>query len=849
MAIRPLGGGIGLVALATLGLSFAPSADAATFTVNALGDASDLQASQANDGICDSDLLPEEQCTLRAALQEAEGNDNPAESDAVAFNLPSNSTIQLSAQLPGITEPIVINGCSESPNSAGPCVGIRGLNESTDAFTVGGPDAAIRGLAITHSNRAVFYTDEGTGLDAQNNWFGRSINGVPERNLRGLRILGDSATIGGTAGASGTTPADRNTFSYNFHAISLLGADDTRIVGNYIVASNDGMTDLGECCFGSILVASAEDDPALGTVIGGPDPGTPTVCDGPCNVIGQGFFSSIDLIGEGPQSAGESLIRGNFIGVKADGSGLFNRGGEIRTVAARDVTIGGPDPADRNYIAVGISADEGAPNLTIEQNYVGFAPQGAGPLIEAGPAVRIRSVATDPARFASNRVAGGISVKGVGAEIDGNVVGIGPGGDPAPGPVEAGIEASDLFFSEIEDNIIGNAVPGPNDEKQLGPAGIILHGRHNVVAGNFIGTTPNGNDHGNAGPGILISGVVESPATDNTIGGDTEAEENVISHNAGDAIEIVHYFGEHNDRNRILNNRGIDNEGLFVDLGPPGGPGNDAVDGANEGIQAPVVLLAATDHIIGIGAPFTKARIFLQPDPAGSDIAEFYGETLEAGAEGFWFLSTESMPQLNTGQAIAVAQTTPNGNTSEFTKTTVSAASVDETPPEISVQRPRNLTRDRTPTASFLANEQDVVFLCRVDEAAFRICPATMTLAPPLPDGTHELLVYGLDPGGNLDFETQLFEVDTTAPDTRIFRGPRGLIQRQRVSFAFRSDDSDATFQCRMDERRFRPCASPQAYRELSHGDHLFRVRARDRAGNVDPSPAHRRFTVGLDSG
>jgi hypothetical protein len=42
----------------------------------------------------------------------------------------------------------------------------------------------------------------------------------------------------------------------------------------------------------------------------------------------------------------------------------------------------------------------------------------------------------------------------------------------------------------------------------------------------------------------------------------------------------------------------------------------------------------------------------------------------------------------------------------------------------------------------------------------------------------------------------------------------------------------------------FAPCASPRAYSRLANGPHKFRVRAIDRAGNVDGSPATYGWTV-----
>lgn len=85
---------------------------------------------------------------------------------------------------------------------------------------------------------------------------------------------------------------------------------------------------------------------------------------------------------------------------------------------------------------------------------------------------------------------------------------------------------------------------------------------------------------------------------------------------------------------------------------------------------------------------------------------------------------------------------------------------------------------------------------------------------------------------------------DRTAPGTRITRGPRGKTASRFVKFRFRSTEPGALFQCRLDRGKYRPCRSPKKLGRLKRGAHTFRVRAVDRAGNVDRSPASRRFRL-----
>jgi hypothetical protein len=85
---------------------------------------------------------------------------------------------------------------------------------------------------------------------------------------------------------------------------------------------------------------------------------------------------------------------------------------------------------------------------------------------------------------------------------------------------------------------------------------------------------------------------------------------------------------------------------------------------------------------------------------------------------------------------------------------------------------------------------------------------------------------------------------DTRAPETSITSGPSGTTESTSATFAFRADEKRSRFECRVDSGDWRSCSSPISYSEVPAGDHEFEVRARDRAGNVDPSPAWRTWTV-----
>jgi hypothetical protein len=84
---------------------------------------------------------------------------------------------------------------------------------------------------------------------------------------------------------------------------------------------------------------------------------------------------------------------------------------------------------------------------------------------------------------------------------------------------------------------------------------------------------------------------------------------------------------------------------------------------------------------------------------------------------------------------------------------------------------------------------------------------------------------------------------DQAAPETTIVRRDVRPGKR-RAAFAFRSSETVGKFLCKLDARKVASCAPPKTYFGLASGSHVFKVRAIDAAGNVDPTPAVARFTV-----
>ncbi len=169
-------------------------------------------------------------------------------------------------------------------------------------------------------------------------------------------------------------------------------------------------------------------------------------------------------------------------------------------------------------------------------------------------------------------------------------------------------------------------------------------------------------------------------------------------------------------------------------------------------------------------------------------------------------------------------------------------------PPKITVTKaPAPLSNNPQPAFEFSAN-RPVAFSCQIDGGPPQPCASPFVVPTPLGDGGHGFAVSGVDVAGREgNSGSVFFEIDATAPRTSIVKRPPKLLRTARLSargiFRFRSNEPGSTFVCKVDRGPLRDCG-PKLDRRFRVGRHAVRVRARDRAGNLDPTPAVFRFRV-----
>ena len=325
--------------------AFTPAAQVyLTLTVNSTGDASDRNP---GDLICDISLDPGNQCTLRAAIEEANafsGNPTP---HRIEFNIPGTGpfTIAPNTALPQLIGPAVIDGITQPGASCPTANNPANLQIMLDGINAG----YASGLTLSHSTvqglSIVRFGEHGVKL-----WFTEG-NNVIRCNHIGLDTTGNAAMGNGQSGIydygdnntiGGASAADRNVIAANTsHGIELgLGSDFAVVSGNYIGTTANGVWPLGN---GNNGIFINGDD----SLIGGFNINER-------NIIAANQGSGIKFADVGDPVINNTIIN-NYIGANKNGNSLGNEYHGVYLSEGSGNTIGSAN----------------APNLIAYNRYIG----------------------------------------------------------------------------------------------------------------------------------------------------------------------------------------------------------------------------------------------------------------------------------------------------------------------------------------------------------------------------------------------------------------------------------------------------------------------------------------------
>lgn len=518
--------------------------------------------------------------TLRDAITNANAS---AGTDIIQFNIPtvpSNSlaTIALSSPLPPITDPVVIEGGTQTGSSCPPGIELDGsavpLGLYANGLTILTDNCGIKGLVINRFPLNGIYINNAFGQNhIEGCYIGTDTNGTAGlgNGLHGIMIENSPTNYIGDTPL--TDCARRNVISGN-------GGNGIYITGSLSVGNLVQNNRIGTDINGLFAIPNGWHgvmvDGGWGNRIGS------TAAPKPVNILSgnatNGVFITITSSG--------NYVLGNHIGVTWSGYFALGNGQDGVLIAdSGGNSIGDSSGEARNTIAG--NGDDGieirgsaAIGNVVQGNYIGVATNGYGPLPNQGDGVELTNDCTQ-------NLIGGTSIlernlisgnKGCGIRMDGaafgnfvygNYIGVNRDGLASVPNDQHGV----LIVNRSQGNSIGSAL-GPNYGNLISGNGMtssyhgicIAAGAYGItVAGNIIGLSANNLPLPNAGDGIRIEN-----AWTNTIGWSGYGR-NVISGNAHNGIQI----GPNADHNFVYGNYiGLDtngttarangNEGVYV---------------------------------------------------------------------------------------------------------------------------------------------------------------------------------------------------------------------------------------------------------------------------------------------
>jgi hypothetical protein len=296
--------------------------------------------------------------SLRQAIMDSNANPPPANTtNLIQFNIGGTGvhTITLASSLPNITQPVTIDGYTQSGASAntlalGDNAAIRIKIDGDMANPImtlcNAPEcgttsdgSTIRGLCFAQPTASgAMLSVESNNNHVTGNFFGVDTDGVTLVGANDIPIEVTRVVTPATGNIiGGTAPAARNVIACNGAWMLLNDGDNTLVQGNYFGTNKNGTATLGS---GQVAIDVEQGN---GVIIGGSASGAGNVINAASSgiVIGGVCFNCVT----------STTVEGNLIGIDATGtvafSALFlgvNIGQSVNT------TIGGNIPGAGNVI-------------------------------------------------------------------------------------------------------------------------------------------------------------------------------------------------------------------------------------------------------------------------------------------------------------------------------------------------------------------------------------------------------------------------------------------------------------------------------------------------------------------
>lgn len=550
-------------------------------------------------------------------------------------------------------------------------------------------------------------------------------------------------------------------------------------------------------------------------------------------------------------------VLGNYFGVEPDGTTAASNGRDL--VVANKLEIGNEVDATDNQIGTNVGA-EGTATAACDHGCNVFASKSG-----------FLNAAID---LVGNELAENEGPATGPTDIDGNYIGLGADGEEVENDATFGINVGSSDGVEIggEENGEANYFAGD------GTAVYHQDGKDFALVGNVIGDGPTSADVQAPTLGLFVYCLELGTESAEAV----TVSANVFDMDGGKAIESV--FGDAEIEANFIEGA---ETGIFT-RGDPAGAGNLIKDNVIGESSVNGILIESDlnsvlhNAIYGSGAAGVRVQ-----DPEGSPLvittknliggssAAEENTIRESGDDAIQIVDVsgnteeDSYNQVgrnkgdsNEGRFISLIGNANAGIEPPVFTAQSTSASGSGAEPNATIRVFRKKTSSLGEIESFLAEvEADEAGSW---EATYSAIPGETIVAASQTSvlgGTSELETAKTPPdppsgggggggggntggGGNNNGGNKGGKKDTTPPDTKITKGPAKKTHKRKVTFKFTSTEGKSTFQCKLDKKPFKACGSPKTYKKLKPGKHVFKVRAIDKAGNVDPTPAKRKFTV-----
>jgi myo-inositol-hexaphosphate 3-phosphohydrolase len=244
---------------------------------------------------------------------------------------------------------------------------------------------------------------------------------------------------------------------------------------------------------------------------------------------------------------------------------------------------------------------------------------------------------------------------------------------------------------------------------------------------------------------------------------------------------------------------------------------------AGNGVDAVTGMDGIDVTNFGVGGPFPQG-FFITQDHAN-----------DGGNQSF---------KLVPWQAIAAAYSPPLLVDAAYDPREIGRGETAPGSPDTTItSKPDNPTNSTSASFSLTSTSTSATFACALDSSVFTSCTSPTSYTG-LTEGTHTFQVRASDTNGTDSTPaSHTWKVDTTPPQTTITSDPPASTSTS-PSFTFSSTETGSTFQCKLDDASYASCTSPKSYTGLATGQHTFSVKAKDPAGNTDPTPDTQSWTI-----